>query len=106
MLAQKEKSFKADQPQVSLSELAAASEVPKKRRTYLRTSRLENPKLYSFANKDLRNQTSTALHDLERTEKGDLGRKFFYLDHTAEVLENYRRLQENELFEKVLHETR
>lgn len=35
-----------------------------------------------------------------------MGRKFFYLDHTAEVLENYRRIQENEIYNKVLHETR
>ena len=47
-----------------------------------------------------------AVHDIERTEKGDLGRKFFYLDHTAEVLENYRRIQENEIYNRVLHETR
>jgi len=28
------------------------------------------------------------------------------LDHTAEVLENYRRIQENLLFDKVLHDKR
>ena len=33
-------------------------------------------------------------------------KKFFYLDHTAEVLENYRRLQENQIFDKVLHDER
>lgn len=32
--------------------------------------------------------------------------KFFYLDHTAEILENYRRLQENKIFDKVLHDER
>jgi hypothetical protein len=35
-----------------------------------------------------------------------LRQKFFVLDHTAEVLENYRRIQENELFNKVLFEER
>lgn len=33
-------------------------------------------------------------------------KKFFYLDHTAEVLENYRRIKENEIFDKVLHDDR
>ena len=32
--------------------------------------------------------------------------KFFALDHTAEVLENYRRLKENEIFDRVLHDER
>ena len=32
--------------------------------------------------------------------------KFFYLDHTAEVLENYRRFQENTIFDKILHDER
>ena len=33
-------------------------------------------------------------------------KKFFYLDHTAEVLENYRRMEENQIFDKVLHDER
>lgn len=33
-------------------------------------------------------------------------KKYFYLDHTAEVLENYRRLKENEIFDKILHDGR
>lgn len=33
-------------------------------------------------------------------------KKFFALDHTAEVLENYRRLKENEIFDKILHDER
>lgn len=28
------------------------------------------------------------------------------LDHTAEVLENYRRMKENEIFDKQLHDKR
>ena len=32
--------------------------------------------------------------------------KFFALDHTAEVLENYRRLKENEIFDRILHDER
>ena len=47
-----------------------------------------------------------AIDDIEESERDDLGRKFFYLDHTAEVLENYRRIEENNIFDKVLHETR
>mmetsp|Transcript_7117 Transcript_7117/g.11272 ORF Transcript_7117/g.11272 Transcript_7117/m.11272 type:complete len:80 (-) Transcript_7117:931-1170(-) len=33
-------------------------------------------------------------------------KKFFYLDHTAEVLENYRRIEENKIFDKILHDGR
>ena len=67
---------------------------------------MSNPKLYSFANTQIRKQAVQAVHDIERTEKGDLGRKFFYLDHTAEVLENYKRIQENIIFDQALHEQR
>jgi len=35
-----------------------------------------------------------------------MSQKFFALDHTAEVLENYRRIQENNLFDKILHDER
>jgi hypothetical protein len=28
------------------------------------------------------------------------------LDHTAEVLENYRRIKENEIFDQILHDAR
>ena len=35
-----------------------------------------------------------------------LSEKFFYLDHTAEVLENYRKIQENVIFDRVLHDER
>ena len=35
-----------------------------------------------------------------------MGEKFYYLDHTAEVLENYRKIQENKIFDRVLHDSR
>jgi hypothetical protein len=44
--------------------------------------------------------------DIENSERDSLGRKFFALDHTAEVLENYRKIKENEIYERILHETR
>ena len=77
-----------------------------KRRPYFDRSPITNQKLYSFANKEIRKEAVQAVHEIEMTEKGDLGRKFFYLDHTAEVLENYRRIQENIIFDKVIHEGR
>lgn len=86
--------------------MAMNPDPPKKRRPHINISPIANPKLYSFANKEIRKEAIQAVHDIEITEKGDLGRKFFYLDHTAEVLENYRRIQENIVFDKVLHETR
>jgi len=44
--------------------------------------------------------------DIEREEMGNLSKKFFLLDHTAEVLENYRRIKENEIFDQILHDER
>lgn len=35
-----------------------------------------------------------------------MGEKFYYLDHTAEVLENYRKIQENKIFDRILHDER
>ena len=32
--------------------------------------------------------------------------KYFALDHTAEILENYRRIQENDIWDRVLHDKR
>ena len=69
-------------------------------------SRLVNPKLYSFANKALRKEASETITAIEERESHDMSKKFFALDHTAEVLENYRRIKENEIFDKVLHEER
>ena len=68
------------------------------------TGKDTNRVLYSFANQALKKETSEALHKIEYFEKEKLGERFFYLDHTAEVLENYRRLQEKKIFNHVLHE--
>ena len=35
-----------------------------------------------------------------------MSEKFYYLDHTAEVLENYRKIQENKIYDRVLHDER
>ena len=59
-----------------------------------------------MANRELKYELSQDLHDIEFEERDDLGRKFFALDHTAEVLENYRKIKENEIFDRILHETR
>jgi hypothetical protein len=59
-----------------------------------------------MANRAIRKTAVGQIHDIELGERDDLGRKFFALDHTAEVLENYRKIKENELFDKILHETR
>ena len=54
MLSEKETAFKSKQPIVRLSKIANAENVPKKRRAYLKTSKYDNPGLYSFANKEAR----------------------------------------------------
>ena len=84
---------------------AEPDNVPKRRRQYMDTGKSTNPVLYSFANQALRKKASGAVHELERNERAMLGDRFFYLDHTAEVLENYRRIQENKIFDAALHES-
>jgi len=46
------------------------------------------------------------VQDIWDKEGGSLRNKYFLLDHTAEVLENYRRIQENEIFNRILFEER
>ena len=100
--------FKKRQPEVKLSELASSSDetIPKKRRAYLDTSAKTNPTFSSFANKVLRKQAQEGVDSVYENDKDHLAEKFYYLDHTAEVLENYRKLQENIIFGKVLHDER
>lgn len=54
----------------------------------------------------MRKRATAAVQDIQDTEWYDMSKKFFYLDHTAEVLENYRRLHENEIFDRILHDER
>ena len=91
-LADKHRAFKASQPAVRLSEIAEAEEVPRTRRPYLDTSPKTNPSFGSFANKMLRKQATVGVESAYRDESDRLGAKFYYLDHTAEVLENYRKI--------------
>ena len=75
-----------------------ADKVPRLRREYFNKGKLSNPKFYSYANRAIRKQAIYGINDIENIEKDELGRKFFTLDHTAEVLENYRRIKENEIY--------
>lgn len=67
---------------------------------------MNNPMAFHRVNKKLTKQSSAAVTDIQQKEYFDMRRKFFVLDHTAEVLENYRRIQENLIFDKQLHDTR
>ena len=93
---------------VKFSEMAEAeaAEVTKKRRPYIDTSPRTNPKFTSFANRTLRKQAVEGVNSIQRDEKARLGEKFYYLDHTAEVLENYRKINENKIFDRLLHDER
>ena len=53
---------------------------------------MNNPQAFYKINKQLRYQATRAIDDIHRTEFTNMSKKFFYLDHTAEVLENYRRI--------------
>lgn len=73
---------------------------------YLDTSMKTNPTFGSFANKELRRQATAGVDSVYMNDKDRLYEKFYYLDHTAEVLENYRKIQENLIFDRVLHDQR
>ena len=60
----------------------------------------------SFANKALRRQAVKGVDSAYNAEKARMGEKFYFLDHTAEVLENYRKIQENKIFDRLLHDER
>lgn len=66
--------------------------MPKNRRSYLDISVKSNPDFGSFANKVLRKQAVAGVDSVYDAEKARMGEKFYYLDHTAEVLENYRKV--------------
>ena len=95
-------------PKPDLSGLASkpAGKVSQKRRPFLNISKINNPQAFHRLNRSLHKQTSAAVEDIRVNEYFDMRNKFFALDHTAEVLENYRRIEENNLFDKVLHDKR
>ena len=71
---------------------AEPKSVSRKRRPYMITSPLLNPKVMKHANAAITQQASGVVQDIWDKEGGSLRNKFFILDHTAEVLENYRRI--------------
>lgn len=95
-------------PYMPLSKMAKADRqsVSRKRRPFFSTSPQLNPKIMGAMNRAVSKQAGGTVDDIWAKEGGSLRDKFFVLDHTAEVLENYRRIQENELFNRVLFEER
>ncbi|CAI2375125.1 unnamed protein product [Moneuplotes crassus] len=55
------------------------------------------------SNKNLRKAMSTIIDEVERQNTKTLKSKIFLLDHTAEVLENFRRVQEYKIWKHELH---
>lgn len=55
-------------------------------------------------NKYLRGQTMNVLQKTEDVELLRLSETLFHKDHTAQVLENYRKIRENKIFNRKLHE--
>ncbi|CDW74365.1 UNKNOWN [Stylonychia lemnae] len=103
------KKFRARIPEIPLSKMASKepSTVSKKRRPYMAPlSKLNDSHKLKRINQDLKSQLKRNTDQIWENEKISLRNKFFVLDHTAEVLENYRRIQENEIFNHVLHEER
>jgi len=70
--------------------------------TYLKT--IEDIRVES--NKDLKKAANRAIDQVERQTTHDIRAKIFLLDHTAEVLENFRRLQEYKIWKFELHSER
>jgi hypothetical protein len=109
MMALRKEAFNNNKPLFPLSKLAKAD--PKsvklmKRRPFLMTGQQVNPKAMKRVNRVVAKQAGGAVDDIWNKEGGSLRDKFFLLDHTAEVLENYRRIKENEIFQSVLFEER
>ena len=100
--------FKQKMPYIPLSRIAKADPktVSRKRRPFMSTSPMINAKVLKNANNELQKQASGAVKDIWDKEGGSLRNKFFLLDHTAEVLENYRRIKENEIFSRIVFEER
>lgn len=100
--------FKARLPLIPLSKMAHADPktVSRKRRPYMVTSALLGPKIMKHTNAAITQQATSVVQDIWDKEGGSLRNKFFVLDHTAEVLENYRRIQENLIFSRVLFDER
>ena len=104
---QKQDQFRRNQPPVKLSTIADPSApVPKARRPYLDTSPMSNPSFTTFANKMLKKTATKGVDQAINSEKQDMQEKYYFLDHTAEVLENYRKFEENKIFDRVLHDER
>ena len=86
--------FKDSLPFIPLSKVAKADPkaLPRKRRPYMSMSQSLNPKLMKTANQEMTKQATHVVDDIWEKEGGSLRNKYFLLDHTAEVLENYRRI--------------
>jgi len=67
---------------------------------------MNNQEAYHKINKVLQKRVSKIVDMNRQSNYYDLSRKFFFLDHTAEVLENYRRIEENKIFDRILHDER
>ena len=96
-------------PKIPLSKIVKTPNeaVSRRLRPYVAVpSQISNPKLAKRFNLELRRQAITSVDDIQEKEGMSLKNKFFVLDHTAEVLENYRRVKENEIFQRILHEDR
>ena len=101
--------FKGRLPLIPLSKMAnkdPRTVSKKQRRPYMITSVVGDPRIMKHTNRALQSQATHVVEDIWQKEGGSLRDKYFVLDHTAEVLENYRRIQENEIFERVLFEQR
>ena len=57
-------------------------------------------------NKYIRKKTIEKINLNEQKDFEDLSAKLFSIDHTAQVLENIRRLKENKIFSRKLHEVK
>eukprot|EP00347_Sterkiella_histriomuscorum_P004264 403361113 len=83
------------------------SKVSKKRRPLMNTfTAMSNPDKLRKINKIMKQEALTSIDKLWESESPSLRNKFFFLDHTAEVLENYRKIKENEIFTQILHDER
>lgn len=95
--------FAKDTNKPILSEINKAKNMKKVKLPGLFSPRVRKKGVQKASNvfKNILNKDLEKYYDHERPK---LKERIYYLDHTAEVLENFRRITESEEYDKVLHE--
>lgn len=90
--------FRQSQPATKFTDVIAQQKAARSHVYFKSINELKKP-----MNEVLRKETNEAVNLAAKSNDSKLRAKIFILDHTAEVLENFRRLQEYNIWKKELH---